>query len=147
MHWRALRESNPCFRRERAASWTARRRAQPTRQRRCGKGATYKGLCRGGQATPTARYRRPSGGYQCHIPLDRGATLIAACEFSLARPTPAYEPQIAWRPRAGHPAAVIENAVAFDDPELDGLVALVVLPLVVLVLVMLALVVLALLSR
>src|SRR4051812_36449738 len=24
--WRALRESNPCFRRERAASWTARRR-------------------------------------------------------------------------------------------------------------------------
>jgi hypothetical protein len=26
--WRALRESNPCFRRERAMSWTARRRAQ-----------------------------------------------------------------------------------------------------------------------
>src|SRR5215216_4903130 len=26
--WRALRESNPCFRRERAASWTARRRAR-----------------------------------------------------------------------------------------------------------------------
>jgi hypothetical protein len=25
--WRALRESNPCFSRERAASWTARRRA------------------------------------------------------------------------------------------------------------------------
>jgi hypothetical protein len=25
--WRALRESNPCFRRERAASWAARRRA------------------------------------------------------------------------------------------------------------------------
>ncbi len=27
VQWRALRESNPCFRRERAASWTARRRA------------------------------------------------------------------------------------------------------------------------
>src|ERR1700739_4999845 len=27
-HWRALRESNPCFRRERAMSWTARRRAR-----------------------------------------------------------------------------------------------------------------------
>src|SRR4029079_15149329 len=26
-YWRALRESNPCFRRERPASWTARRRA------------------------------------------------------------------------------------------------------------------------
>ncbi len=41
-HWRALRESNPCFRRERAASWTARRRARTTRERRCGKRATYK---------------------------------------------------------------------------------------------------------
>ena len=40
--WRALRESNPCFRRERAASWTARRRARTTRERRCGKRATYK---------------------------------------------------------------------------------------------------------
>ena len=29
--WRALRESNPCFRRERAASWTARRRARSRR--------------------------------------------------------------------------------------------------------------------
>ncbi len=27
-NWRALGESNPCFRRERAASWTARRRAR-----------------------------------------------------------------------------------------------------------------------
>src|SRR5262249_18993193 len=53
-HWRALRESNPCFRRERAASWTARRRAQPTRQQRRGKAATYKGLCRDGQATHAA---------------------------------------------------------------------------------------------
>ena len=35
-HWRALRESNPCFRRERAASWTARRRARPARKNREG---------------------------------------------------------------------------------------------------------------
>ena len=41
-YWRALRKSNPCFRRERAASWTARRRARTTRERRCGKRATYK---------------------------------------------------------------------------------------------------------
>src|ERR1700730_621849 len=30
--WRALRESNPCFRRERAASWAARRRARTARK-------------------------------------------------------------------------------------------------------------------
>ncbi len=51
-HWRALRESNPCFRRERAASWTARRRARTTRKRRCGKGATYKAVCRLRQDEP-----------------------------------------------------------------------------------------------
>src|SRR5271168_3750262 len=48
--WRALRESNPCFRRERAASWTARRRAQTTRKWRGGKGATYKEDYNGAQS-------------------------------------------------------------------------------------------------
>src|SRR5690349_17387405 len=32
MHWRAQRESNPCFRRERATSWTARRWARARRE-------------------------------------------------------------------------------------------------------------------
>jgi hypothetical protein len=43
-NWRALRESNPCFRRERAASWTARRRAQKGRGSRAATRATYKEL-------------------------------------------------------------------------------------------------------
>src|SRR5947209_10261840 len=30
--WRALRDSNPCYRRERAVSWTARRRARSVRR-------------------------------------------------------------------------------------------------------------------
>src|SRR5262245_14210601 len=46
--WRALRESNPCFRRERAASWTARRRARKARRHiealaQCGKEACRQG--------------------------------------------------------------------------------------------------------
>ena len=49
--WRALRDSNPCYRRERAVSWTARRRAR--------KAATYRELC---------RERQPGQGpYQCPV--------------------------------------------------------------------------------
>jgi|EndMetStandDraft_8_1072994.scaffolds.fasta_scaffold16152_4 hypothetical protein len=51
--WRALRESNPCFRRERAASWTARRRAL--------RRGTYKALFAVRQARGRARSVRPSG--------------------------------------------------------------------------------------
>ena len=44
--WRALRESNPCYRRERPVSWTARRRARGGVK----SAATYKDLWRRGQA-------------------------------------------------------------------------------------------------
>jgi hypothetical protein len=59
--WRALRESNPCFRRERAASWTARRRARTTRKRRCGEGATYKEVSRLRQGARRGRLFRRTG--------------------------------------------------------------------------------------
>ena len=104
-HWRALRESNPCFRRERAASWTARRRAQPTRQRRCGKGATYKGLCRGGQATPRPRYRAPPRAYRCRVALTAAGLgrRSPRVNFLPRGPTRAEQPQIACWPRASLP--------------------------------------------
>src|ERR1700691_4264342 len=51
--WRALRDSNPCYRRERAMSWTARRRARIKREQRiCKWRRTYKGLRRDRQASP-----------------------------------------------------------------------------------------------
>ena len=60
--WRALRDSNPCYRRERAVSWTARRRARTTRKRRRGKGATYKVDWRQRQATSA-----PPPAHQCPV--------------------------------------------------------------------------------
>jgi hypothetical protein len=50
IRWRALRESNPCFRRERAASWTARRRAQShARTRRATRRGDIKSFAAGGK--------------------------------------------------------------------------------------------------
>jgi hypothetical protein len=43
-NWRALRESNPCFRRERAASWTARRRALNGKAERGGHIKSFAGV-------------------------------------------------------------------------------------------------------
>jgi hypothetical protein len=37
--WRSLGDSNPCFRRERATSWAARRRERPIRNSRDGAAA------------------------------------------------------------------------------------------------------------
>ena len=61
--WRALRDSNPCYRRERAASWTARRRAREApRHIESFAGA---GKQRGRRAVSPARWARRR--YQCPV--------------------------------------------------------------------------------
>jgi hypothetical protein len=78
INWCALRESNPCFRRERAMSWTARRRARRPRRRR-GRGATYREDCVGRQ--PGTVHQCPVLGIDIHGSL--GASAAPFCKSSI----------------------------------------------------------------
>jgi hypothetical protein len=70
--WRALRESNPCFRRERAMSWTARRRAHSARAARGNQGARHiKAFAKSGKEVGPAN-ARPS----CPYPFRASTPLV-----------------------------------------------------------------------
>jgi hypothetical protein len=104
IHWRALRESNPCFRRERAASWTARRRARATRERRCGKGATYKVVWRNRQATAPACPAPPPTRHQSPVTSARYWASTSTAPSAAARNPSATARSTAYRASARTPS-------------------------------------------
>ena len=72
--WRSLGDSNPCFRRERATSWAARRRERPIRNSR--DGATAQGVSRRAPALPR---RRPRQGLRLGKPFSLRVRRISSC--------------------------------------------------------------------
>ena len=77
--WRALRDSNPCYRRERAVSWTARRRAREAR-RHIESFAGAGKQCQGQTGSERAVRRAPTNA-RCSASISRARSAAAAAPF------------------------------------------------------------------